>query len=111
MVNPLLSYEHIMANQKEVTASWVVLDAVTAALTPFRATKIVMYLEQFEYETLFLEIHNLPGLKLKLVVDKGLLLSYPDSAYLDLARQAREQLEAMPRIEPPENVILGGWND
>lgn len=96
------------ANQREVAASRLIVQAVGAALSPFRATEVLLYLDSDLWrDHLFVAIKNLPDLRLKLAVDSGLAVRNPIDFYESLAKQAYDALISIPRIEPPENCLLG----
>lgn len=96
------------ANQKAIAASRMIYDAIDAALSPFKATGVMLYLDRDIFlESLFIEIRNLPSLKIKLEIDRDLAIQDPQGLYEKIAMQAYEALISIPRIEPPENCLLG----
>ena len=100
--------EAYRANRKAITASYLIYDAIDAALSPFKATGVVLFIDRDIFlESLFVEIRNLPSMKIKLEIDRDLAIRNPQGLYEDIARQAYETIRAIPRIDPPENFILG----
>lgn len=96
------------AQQREIDASQLIIDAVRDALEPFRPNVVQLYLtDEVFYGQLELTINNLPSYQIVLRVDKDLIIKDLRAAYFDLAQQAADAIRAVPRIDPPENFELG----
>lgn len=88
--------------------SRAIYQAAQAALAPFHTGTVTVYIKDtFLSDVLFLNIQTLPGVEFAINLNLDSARGHPEHMFNQVADNIFNQIKSIPRIEPPENCLLG----
>lgn len=101
-MNVLSDYDEYVESSKHKEDIRILGRYIRHAFWPFQPGQITTFIEGFNRDVV-IEFEHFPNYKLRIPVD----YSGPGSVYDHIGREAWLLIRDIPRIEPPDNVVLG----
>lgn len=103
------SYVRLVHNQDERSAGFLVADAVSLALSPFRPGRVTIWMEDTFVDGYKIQVNaeNLVDDDFVALVTREALGHYIESVGIYIAEQVFKHYRNLPLLEVPDNIILG----